>query len=316
MTTVLAGQDRSTALYPPTVVPPERPLPLRQHLIRFVRNPLASLPRQVYEDDIVLYDNGRGIVAWVTGPALIEKVLLQANAQFPKTPLEKRVFHATLGEGILTSEGAAWRWQRRTAAPLFRPADLAGLVPDMTAAADDQVVRWRRAGQGAVAAIDRDMSQTTFQVISATMFAGSAHAEAAAIMRAADRALATVSWDIAAAMLRVPQWMWYPGKYRRRRAGRDLRAAVAAPTASSATTCWRGWRVRRTPRPARPCRRSSWSTTSSLSSSPATRPPPRRSPGASTCWRAHRNGSSASWPRSTRPWATTPSAPTTSIDSS
>ncbi len=228
MTTALSGRDRATALYPPTVVPPERPLPLRQHLMRFVRNPLASLPRQVYEDEIVLYDNGRGIVAWVTGPALIEKVLLQANAQFPKTPLEKRVFHATLGEGILTSEGAGWRWQRRTAAPLFRPADLAGLVPDMTAAADDQVVRWRRAGQGAVAAIDRDMSQTTFQVISATMFAGSAHSEAAAIMRAADRALATVSWDIAAAMLRVPQWMWYPGKYRRRRAGRDLRAAVAA----------------------------------------------------------------------------------------
>jgi cytochrome P450 len=87
-----------------------------------------------------------------------------------------------------------------------------------------------------VAAIDRDMSQTTFQVISATMFAGSVHSEAAAIMRAADRALATVSWDIAAAMMRVPQWMWYPGKFRRRRAGRDLRAAVAAVLARRRAT--------------------------------------------------------------------------------
>ena len=90
-----------------------------------MRNPLSSLPRPVYEEPIVVHDNGRNVIAWVTDPALVEKVLLQSSAQFPKTPLEKRVFRHTLGDGILTSEGASWRWQRRTAAPLFRPADLA-----------------------------------------------------------------------------------------------------------------------------------------------------------------------------------------------
>ena len=72
------------------------------------------------------------------------------------------------------------------------------------------------------------MTETTFHVISATMFAGSADAEAAAILKSADTALATISWDIAAAMLRLPAWMWYPGKFKRRRAARTLRAAVAA----------------------------------------------------------------------------------------
>jgi cytochrome P450 len=71
------------------------------------------------------------------------------------------------------------------------------------------------------------MTETTFHVISATMFAGSADAEASAILKAADGALATISWDIAAAMLRVPQWLWYPGKLKRRRSARRLRAAVA-----------------------------------------------------------------------------------------
>ena len=85
-------------------------------------------------------------------------------------------FGDTLGDGILTSEGASWRWQRRTAAPLFRPADLASLVPAMTAAAEDQVARWRSAPAGTIRAIDRDMTETTFHVISATMFAGSADA--------------------------------------------------------------------------------------------------------------------------------------------
>jgi cytochrome P450 len=225
MTAVLAPPPYA-ALYPPTVQAPPRPLPLRRFLFRFVRNPLSVLPQPVYEEPIVVYDNGRGVMAWVTAPALVEKVLLQSRALFPKTPLEKRVFHHTLGDGILTSEGASWRWQRRTAAPLFRPADLASLVPAMTAAAEHQVARWRTHAPGTIAAVDRDMTETTFHVISQTMFAGSADAESAAILEAADGALATISWEIAAAMLRFPPWLWYPGKFRRRRAARLLRGAV------------------------------------------------------------------------------------------
>ena len=222
------GASAGRAFYPPTVRPPVQPLPLRRFLFTFVRNPLSSLPQAVYEQPIVVFDNGRRALAWVTAPALTEKVLLHSSAQFPKTSLEKRVFQHTLGDGILTSEGASWRWQRRTAAPLFRPADLAYLVPAMTGAAAHQIARWRARPPGSTAAIDRDMTATTFQVISDTMFAGSADAEAAAILEAADGALATISWEIAAAMLRFPRWLWYPGKLRRRRAGQRLRRAVAA----------------------------------------------------------------------------------------
>jgi cytochrome P450 len=78
-----------------------------------------------------------------------------------------------------------------------------------------------------VQAVDRNMTETTFRVISATMFAGSADAEADEILRASDKALSSISWDIAAAYLRFPTWLWYPGKYARRRAGMQLRAAVA-----------------------------------------------------------------------------------------
>ena len=228
MTMQLAQHAPATALYPPTVIAPARPLPLRRFLLTFVRNPLRSLPQAVYEEPIVVHDNGHNVVAYVTDPVLVERVLLHDAPSFPKSPLEKRVFHHLLGDGILTSEGAGWRWQRRTAAPLFRPADLSGLVPAMTAAAQDQVARWRSVPAGSMHAIDHDMTETTFRVISATMFAGSADQEAAAILKAADATLATISWDIAAAMLRFPDWMWVPGKLRRRRAGRRLRNAVAS----------------------------------------------------------------------------------------
>jgi cytochrome P450 len=220
--------DVAGGLYPPTVRGAPGPLPLRKFLLRFVRNPLTGLPQSAYEERIVRYDGGRAIIVWVSDPALIEEVLLQSVDRFPKTELEKRVFEHTLGDGILTSQGASWRWQRRTAAPLFRPADLTGLVPTMSAAAEAQLARWAESPAGTVQAIDRDMSATTFRVISATMFAGSADRDAAAILHCADTALSTISWDIAAAMMRFPAWLWYPGKLRRRRAGVRLRALVTA----------------------------------------------------------------------------------------
>jgi cytochrome P450 len=228
MTATIAPANDAVALYPPTVRGAPRPLPLRKFLFRFVRNPLSSLPQAAYEEPVLTYDNGRGVIVWVCDPPLIEAVLLSRADEFPKTDLEKRVFATSLGDGILTSRGASWRWQRRTAAPLFRPADLASLVPAMSAAADAQLARWAASPTGAVQAVDRAMTETTFRVISATMFAGSADAEAAAILRSADKSLSTISWDVAAAMLRFPPWLWYPGKFGRRRAGRQQRAAVAA----------------------------------------------------------------------------------------
>jgi cytochrome P450 len=225
----LAALDTSAdpPLYPPSVTPPELPLSLPRFLARFVRNPLRGLPRAVYEQPLVVYKRGRAALVWVTDPALVERILLHDQEQFSKTPLEKRVFAGTLGDGILTSEGASWRWQRRTAAPLFRPADLFNYLPAMVEAAEAQLVRWRHAGDG-VQPIDQDMTVATFDVIARTMFSGDAMAEAAIIQRAGSEFLGKTSWEVAAGMVRLPTWVWHPGKSVMRRAARELRDAVAA----------------------------------------------------------------------------------------
>ena len=129
MTAATVSATGGTALYPPTVAGAAHPLPLRKFLFRFVRNPLSSLPQAIYEEKVIVYDNGRALIVWVCDPQLIEEVLLHGAERFAKTHLERQVFESSVGDGILTSQGASWRWQRRTAAPLFRPADLAGLVP-------------------------------------------------------------------------------------------------------------------------------------------------------------------------------------------
>lgn len=216
------------ALYPPTVRPPAQPLSLPRFLANFVRNPLRSWPQAVYEEPVVVYNRGRAILVWVTEPGLIERILLHEQDKFPKTPIEKRVFAETLGEGILTSEGASWRWQRRTAAPLFRHAELLTYLPVMNDAANTQLARWRSSVPGTSHAIDRDMTATTFDVIARTMFSGDALEEGAVIQRAGSEFLEKTSWEIAAALVRLPAWVWHPGKPGMRRAARELRTAVFA----------------------------------------------------------------------------------------
>lgn len=215
-------------LYPPTITPPEHPLPLPRFLLRFVRNPLLALPRAVYEEPLVVYTRGRATIVWVTDPALVERILLGEPALFPKTPLEKRVFAETLGDGILTSEGASWRWQRRTAAPLFRHAEILSYVPAMAEVAATQLHQWRQSTPGGIRHIDRDMTAMTFDVIARTMFSGEAAAEGLVIQRAGARFLEKITWEIAAALLRLPPWLWHPGKHSMHRGACELRAAVAA----------------------------------------------------------------------------------------
>jgi cytochrome P450 len=214
------------ALYPPTVNPTPRPLPIWRFLPRFVANPLSSLPRQVYEEPVVTYETGRGSIAWITDPALIETVLLREHDRFPKTPLEHRVFRGALGNGILTSQGESWRWQRRIVAPLFRYNDIVSYVPDMVTAAEQRVAAWKASPPESVQSVDADMTDTTFTVIATTIFAGEALADSAVIQQASGAYLERISWEIAAAMMYLPVWLWHPAKPAMSRAARRLRETV------------------------------------------------------------------------------------------
>ena len=216
----------ATALYPPTVTPPPEPLRLRSFIFRVVRNPLLALPRAAYEEPIVGLGPGRAPVYWVTGPDLVEEVLIKRAGAFTKTPVEKRVFRRTLGEGVLSSDGQLWRWQRRTMAPLFRHTEILTYLPEMAQPAEDQLAKWRASPPGSIQAIDADMVETTFSVIARTMLMGGEPREAEIIKRATARSLAYFSWELMYGMLRVPVWVPHPGSWTLRRTARQLRGAV------------------------------------------------------------------------------------------
>ncbi|MDX2157110.1 MAG: cytochrome P450 [Hyphomicrobiaceae bacterium] len=216
------------ALYPPRVTPPADPLPVWRFLPRFLVNPLRTLPERVYEEPLFAPPRFGGMMAWVTDPALVERILLDEHEAFPKSPIEARIFTSILGEGILTAEGQSWRWQRRIVAPLFRHQEIVALAPAMARVAGDIAGRWRTIAPGTLRRLDHDMTDATFDVLAATIFAGASEAEGTALKRHIGAYLEHTSWDVAFELLRIPAWVWHPGRPAMRHHARHLRATVAA----------------------------------------------------------------------------------------
>lgn len=217
-------EKKAAVLYPPTVTPPPRPLSLPKFLVRFISNPLRVLPEAVYHEPIFHYRAGRSRITWVTDPDLIKAVLLDRHEEFPKAPVVRRVLGPLFGDGILTADGADWRWQRQTVAPVFRHGELLKFVPIMVAAAEAVLGEWRQSAPGTPQRIDHAMASATFRVISETVLPGGDVRPA--VERSNADYLSPISWALAYAVLGLPRWLPHPGKHTMRRAEQALRSSL------------------------------------------------------------------------------------------
>ncbi len=227
-TTTQLQATSANALYPPRVVAPEAALPIWRFLPAFLSNPLRTLPRAVYEEPLCSPPNFGGRMAWVTAPDLVERILLEDHEAFPKSPIERRIFAAVLGEGILTAEGQSWRWQRRTVAPLFRHQEIVALVPAMARVADEWSRRLSAGTAGRIRRIDEDMTDATFDLLAATIFAGATEAEQAALKHHIGAYLGHTSWDVAFELLQIPDWVWHPSQPAMHHHARRLQRTISA----------------------------------------------------------------------------------------
>lgn len=214
-----------TTLTPPRIVPPAAPLGRAAFVAAFIRNPLAVIPRAAYEEDFVQFAGGRAPRAWVTSPTMIKAALLDQRDKFRKIT-QIRILGPLLRKGILTTEGAEWRWQRQAAAPMFRPQELLGFVPTFVRAARDVLERWRALPKGDVRDVEVDMTNATFDVIAATLLP-SADPQFERVVR---KSVATFQrfggWDLLYGQVGMPRWMPRPGMLAGPAAVSRLRAAV------------------------------------------------------------------------------------------
>ena len=215
-------------LYAPRVAPLDGPVGNLSFFATLLRNPLRIIPASVYEEGIVFAGRAGRAVCWITEPSLIKTVLLDRHDAFRRTPITQRILGPLLGKGVLTADGPDWKWQRQTAAPVFRHHDLLGFVATMAEAAERLLVQWREGASGAVRDVDRDMTLVTFDVISHTLLPGGDEHVKPLIGRANVDYQKPLGWQMAYANFGLPSWMPHPGKLKMYFAQRWLRSAVAA----------------------------------------------------------------------------------------
>jgi unspecific monooxygenase len=133
------------------------------------KSAIGTWGQRAYQEDII---RGRffGRSSFILNtPDAIRHVLVDNYENYTRTPAGIRVLRPVLGEGLLMSEGQAWKHQRRTLAPAFTPRAVATLVPHMLAATDETIAKLQAAG-GAPVDLREAMQRMTLEIAGRTMF--------------------------------------------------------------------------------------------------------------------------------------------------
>ena len=193
-------------LVPPAVEPPDAPLPYFHALWKLLDNPIEAWPKAVYEQPFYQRGDERQTFLYAADPAMLKDILLDKAELFPKDWMFDRVTKPALGEGLLTARGEHWRWQRRAAAPGFRPDNVAAMTPAMVQAAEAALARWRERGEGARLDIATEMTGVTFQVILDTMLSGGEGIDVPVAAQKITDYLETLGKITPADLLQWPTW--------------------------------------------------------------------------------------------------------------
>ncbi len=215
----------SITLDPPVIAP--NFLGTIRALRTLVRNPIEGWPATVYTEPLVRTRMLGRNTFFVCDPNLVQQVLVDDNDSFVKAESMRRALEPTLGQGILTAEGARWRLQRRVAAPVFRPAHVNSFVPAMITAARTMRDRWDSLPDGAELEVTSEMMHVTFDIILETMLSGRGNADVFRVEHSMRDFLESTSWATALSALGAPEWTPFPGKLRAARAGAYLQRTVS-----------------------------------------------------------------------------------------
>lgn len=134
---------RAPRMVPPRREPPSRDLPILAYLRSIRDNGLLGFPKAAFEEWVTR----RGLLGRssyiLNDPEAIRRFLVENQANYARTVGTIRILRPILGDGLLISEGAEWRHQRRTLAPAFTPRAIDGLVPHIDRAVTDGIAALR-----------------------------------------------------------------------------------------------------------------------------------------------------------------------------
>ena len=189
----------------------------------FRRDPLGMLERvQREQGDFAPIRFGLSRVILLSHPALVEEVLITRNQWFRKNPATRRL-GPLIGKGLLSSDGEAWKRQRRLTQPAFHRARVNAASEVIVEYAHRQAAAW---WSGEVRDVHQDMMELTLQIACKTFF-GADVASDLAVVREATKVVGEHFLSRLTSLLFVlPDWVPTPGNRRFMRAIGQLDALV------------------------------------------------------------------------------------------
>ncbi len=191
-----------------------------------VRNPLQALPPEIYSEPLVYSRLAGRTRILLADPALIQEALVRNADALVKGQDLVRALGPALGDGLLTSDGPHWRWQRQSLAMAFRHDALSGMLPTMLAAAEASRDRLLATGASEEIDIGHEMMRTTFDIIVETMMSGPAGIDVAKVEKGITDYLGPTGWVLALSNINAPTWLPYPGRRRAAKASGYLRTTI------------------------------------------------------------------------------------------
>jgi len=122
--------------------------------------------------DIVRFRLGWQIFHLLCHPEMAHQLLIQRQSAFGKVSLNGQVsgLQLVLGNGLLISDGAFWRRQRRMMQPSFHRSQIAALADKITGAGERLLARWATYDPDEPIEIAHEMMDVTLDVISQSIF--------------------------------------------------------------------------------------------------------------------------------------------------
>jgi cytochrome P450 len=201
-------------------------------LIRIIRNPIDALPAAAFHAPLTHTEVLGRQRFHVMDPVLIHEALVGNADALAKGPELRRSLGSALGEGLLTANGAHWKWQRQSSSPIFRHERLLAYLPAMLEVAAATRDRWLKLAPGAEIDIGHEMMHTTFDIIVETMLSGRGNIDIVKTERAVTDYLEATGWLFALSLLNAPDWIPFPGRARANAASRYLRDSINVITAA------------------------------------------------------------------------------------
>jgi cytochrome P450 len=164
-------------------------------------------------------------VVLVNHPAAIERIMITNHTAYAKGHLQQRRLRPALRDGLLTSEGEAWRSTRRLTAPIFTPRIIATMFADMLQATDDMAARWRAHGDAPME-MGAQFQHLSYDIVSRTIFSGALDADRVAHQANVETYFDTIGRMDFASVLFLPTWVPTLNAWRGKKALRGFQSVI------------------------------------------------------------------------------------------